>query len=311
MTTNAEILAKADEVAALVRQKYFDELYQPVSMPYIQPMPGDPIPVQIAIDPEPLAALADVVASTIRPEFVWFTEPDPERVAAMRDSLRYITGSFQTNTEDPALGYIDEIHSNTAEWYGSAAEAFRLNFLGPLTQIRHNQVALVAEFATVLEGYEKILTESRAKIIEIGDRMIVALNALPGGGTPAAVMFSIAALVVGILAAMYGGGPVLTVPLAVLGNAMSLGADSAGVEVGGGNVQGVLDSMNAAITQLKQDMADAETILVDVLTYDAGLLATAQNQADNRQLNPLVSLRPNVIDVIGGTDVDFEHTVGN
>jgi hypothetical protein len=311
MTTNAEILAKADAVAALVRQKYFDELYQPVNLPITQPMPGESIPVPIVIDPEPLAALADAIALTIRPEFEWFTEPDPERVAAMRDSLRHITGSFQTNTEDPALGYIDEIHANTEEWYGSAAEAFRLNFLGPLTQIRHNQVALVAEFATVLEGYEKILTESRAKIIEIGDRMIVALNALPAGGTPAAVLFSIAALVVGILSAMYGGGPLLTVPLAVLGNAMSLGADSAGVEVGGGNVQGVLDSMYAAIAQLKQDMANAETILVNVLTYDAGLLETARSQAASRQLNALVSLRPNVIDVISGTDVDFEHSVGN
>ena len=60
-----------------------------------------------------------------------------------------------------------------------------------------------------------------------------------------------------------------------------------------------------------QQGVDAETILVDVLTYDAGLLATAQQQADSRQLNPLVSLRPNVIDVIDGTDVDFEHSIGN
>jgi hypothetical protein len=125
-------------------------------------------------------------------------------------------------------------------------------------------------------------------------------------------MFSIAALVVGVLAAIYGGGPLLTVPLAVLGNAMSLGADSAGeVQVGGGNVQTVLDSMTSAITLLKQDMAHAESILVDVLTYDAGLLATALADADARRLNPLVSLRPNVADVVDGVDVDFEHSIPN
>jgi len=311
MTTNAEILAKAGQVAALVRQKYFDELYRPRDMPMIQPLPGEvPIP-PIIVDIEALEGLADIVASTVRPEFEWFTEPDPERVAEMLNSLRYITGNFDNYVEDPAIGYLSQVSTNIDDWYGTAAEAFRLNFLGPLTQVRHNQMALVAEMSKALEGYHTLLVESRRKIIEIGDQMIAALNALPAGGTPAAVMFSIAALVVGVLAALYGGGPVLTVPLAILGNAFSLGADSAGeVLVGGQNVQSVLDSMASAIAMLKQDMANAETILVDVLTYDAGLLTAAQAQAGDRVLNGFVPLRPNVIDVLDGADVDFEHSMG-
>jgi hypothetical protein len=312
MTTNADILAKADAVAALISQKLYDELTAPVEIPQVQlPTGGAMVPpvVPVIQDLELMASIASSTAAAVRDEFVWFTEPDPAKVADMLGSLAHILGSFGNPLRDPAIGYISDVQSNVVDWYGSAAEAFRLTFLNPFFAIRENQIALVGELATILEAYQKILTESRAQIIEVGDLMITALNALPGGGVSLPVVISVFTAMVGVLAAAYSGGATLTIPLAVLGGVLGVAtevADSGLIQ--GSNVQGVIDSMNSTLALIRGEMTAAEQWLVSALNHDIGMLADAEAAAVLRQLNYFVPLRPNVIDVISGTDVDFEYS---
>jgi hypothetical protein len=312
MTANAEILAKADAVAALVAAKLYDELTAPVDIPQVQLPSGAPgsVPVIPVIqDLEGMRALAQGIADTIRPEFAWFTEPDLDAVAGMLNSLSHIVGLFENPLQDPALGYLEDLESYVVDWYGSAADAFRLNFLNPFPSIRHNQVALVGELATILEGYQTMLLESRRKILEVGDQMIAALTALPSGGTPLPVMISILTAVVGVLAAAYSGGGSLVIPLAVLGGGLGVATEiaDAGV-IQGGNVQGVINSMNDTLRLIKLDIAAAEDLLMAALAHDLNLLGEAEIAAASRTVNHFIPLRPNVIDVMNNVDVDFEYS---
>lgn len=315
MTTNANILAKAAEVADLARIKYREELLPPPDM-YLPPpvQPGQSAPIIVPVLPfEEIEALVGALAALIVEEFEWFTEPDPDRVTQMLDSLRHIVGSFENPFQDPTMGYMDQVHANTDEWYGLAADAFNLNFLNPFQAQRHNQVAFVAELATVLQGYQTMLLESRRKILEIGDATIAALNTVrAGGGAPAPVIISIVSAVVGVLAAAYSGGASLTIPFAVLGGGLGIATEA----VDSGLIQGVtvasvIDSMTQTITMVKNDMIDAENLLITALTHDAQLLADARALAAQRQRNDLVPIRPNVTEVLSGTDVDFEHAGGS
>jgi hypothetical protein len=281
VTTNAEILAKADEVVAVARRKLNEEM-----LPVGQPM------VQVSLDPLAMTAVIDAIVSPIPAQFAWFTVPDPAVAGEMLDRFASILGSVDNPLDDPNVNYLDEVRHAVAGWSGLDAQAFTENFLSPFRQVRRNQMALVGDLAKVLQGWQTVLTVSRTKIVEVGDRTVAALSALPGAGS-LPVALTVVASVLDVLSTIVAGGAGVTVALALFGGGLTISArPSSNALIQGGTASEVLGSMVDAIGLLKQDMADAELVLVQTLAIDAGLLAREQSLAARGERSGLVSPRP-------------------
>ncbi len=304
MTTNEQIVAKADELAELVRAKIDADLYH--AHIFYQ---------------EHLWQRVDEQAESMRRLVARFTQFDPAPLEAMLGSLRNVFGgSFGNPLADPARGYVDDVGSYITDWYGTAAEAFRMNFLNPYPEIRANQIALVRELALMLEAQLAIVTEGRAKIIEIADQGIAALNSY---GVRWAVPLSVAASVVAVFAAVItapvtvttGAAPaVVAGTLAIVGGTLSSLSTAAGESrtpseavIHGDRAEEVVSTIWTAYSMLRNDMSDAEAMIVEAIEYDLEQVRRAQTAAEHRELNPFVPYGPNVIDALrsGGSGVDF------
>ena len=175
----------------------------------------------------------------------------------------------------------------------------------------------------MLEAYQAAVDESRAKIVEIADQGMAALNAL---GVPVPVVLSVAAAAVGVIAAVATApatiagmsGVLIAGGLALLGGGLSVAGTVAGetptpteAVIQGGNAEEVVASVFDAIWLLRQDRRNAETKLVAALQHDLALVEQARVLADQRSVNLFIPYRPRVIDVFTpGTEVDFRLSPG-
>jgi hypothetical protein len=295
MTTNEQITAKAGELATLIQRRMSDDFYH----------------IHLFYQPE-VWRRADETAEAVRGAVDRYTALDIAPIEQMLASLAQVFGgSFGNPLADPARGYVDDVASHLTDWYGTAAEAFRMNFLNPYPQIRENQIALVRELALVLEGYRAVVEQTRAKVVELCDQAIAVLNAL---GSQAAVPLTIAATVVAVI------GAVATAPasiwalaggLALLGGGLSVAATVAGetptpgdAVIHGGNADEVVRSIYAALALLDQDAANANAKLVAALQHDLALVQQAQRLAAGRNLNLFIPYRPAIVDSSTGGSAD-------
>ncbi|GIH04928.1 hypothetical protein Rhe02_29950 [Rhizocola hellebori] len=301
MTTNEQITAAADDLAETIRNKMNEEFYHT----YI-------------VYQEHLWSRIESTATSARNAIVVYTVLNATDADGMLGSLRNIFGgSFGNPLADPARGYIDDVASYITDWYGTAAEAFRINFLNPYPEIRQNQIALVRELALAIEGYQAIVEETRAKVVAIANQGCAALNSI---GTPLPVVLSVAAAFVGVVAAVATApatiigvsGALIAGGLAMLGGGLSVAGAVAGETptpseaiIQGGNVEEVVSSIYSALTLLRQDRDNAEAKLVAVLQHDLALVETARTLAAQREVNLFVPYQPGVIGVFSGEDVDF------
>ncbi len=303
MTTNEEIIAAADRLAETIRSRYNDELYH-----------------THIIYQEHLWRAVDETADTMHRAIAIFAEYNADAVANMHASLEHIFGgSFTNPLADPARGYIDDVASYITDWYGTAAEAFRMNFLNPYPEIRHNQVALVRELALVLEAYQAMVDETRAKAVMVANQAVAALNSL---GTPAAIPLSIAAAVVAVVAAAATatgvGAAVVAVGFALVGGGLSVASTVASETptpsdalIQGGNVREVVSTIWEALHLVRQDRNNAEAKLVAALEFDLALVERERALADAREVNLLIPYQPRIIDAMQGEEVDFRLSTGS
>jgi hypothetical protein len=301
MTTNEQITAAADALAETIRTKMNEGYYH-----------------KYIIYQEHIWAQIETTATTASNSILTFTRMNTTDAEGMLGSLRNIFGgSFGNPLADPARGYIDDVASYITDWYGTAAEAFRVNFLNPYPEIRQNQIALVRELALAVEGYQAIVNETRAQVVAIAYQARAAINSL---GTPMPVVLSVAAAVVGVIAAVATApatvigisGALVAGGLAMLGGGLSVTGTIAGETpipseaiIQGGTVEEVVSSMYSALTLLRQDRTNAETKLVAVLEHDLALVEAARTLAAQREVNLFIPYQPAVIDAMMGEDVDF------
>jgi len=124
-------------------------------------------------------------------------------------------------------------------------------------------------FSTALQAEQKILTESRRNIVQLGDGTKTALEALDNGGADWGMILTVAGAVVGVVGAVATGGTSLAITFALIGGGISIaGAVVAEAEVKGETVEEVITSMDDAITKLREAIADEEDILVRALSQD-------------------------------------------
>jgi hypothetical protein len=134
MTTNEQITAAADALAETIRVKMNEGYYHT----YI-------------FYQESIWSRIEETATGARGAIATYTRLEATDAEGMLGSMRNIFGgSFGNPLADPARGYIDDVASYITDWYGTAAEAFRVNFLNPYPEIRQNQIALVRELALAI-----------------------------------------------------------------------------------------------------------------------------------------------------------------
>lgn len=280
MTTDGDIMGKAREVQELAFAKLIDEF-------------------GMWAFEEPVMRAITAFCEAIPPRFEWFTHRDPDRLTAMLGDLNYV----KTGLSEGVTAKIDLVTADVQDWRGSAAEQFTENFLSPFGQIRLNQIGLVDELSTALQAEQKILTESRRNIVQLGDGTKTALEGLDDGGSSWGMVLTVAGAVVGVVGAVATGGTSLAITFALIGGGISIaGAAIAEAEVQGETVEEVITSMDDAITKLREAIADEEDILVRALSQDVD---TVFANYDN-----LAPKRPYVADVTAGDLSEFQLPAG-
>jgi hypothetical protein len=326
MPTEAQVRAKAAEVAALASEKFLQPFREARDLSLsmagqIPSVPGGSVPVQIPV-PIPVpwdeaVTMADLIVADITSEFEWFTRPDPALVRSMMSSVLAIRGESSPNPAssplmDSRLGLMQSVWDAVGDWHGDAATMFKDNYIARFADKRANHMMLVVELALALQAFEGIIAGSRPKVVEIGDKTILRLASLPTGGLSDAVMLTIAAGVVGLLGAAVPG---LGVPLAFIGGGLGVAAqwadehraDPPDTYIQGGTVEAVVQSMKDAIVLLKQDVANAQQLLSRAMAHDEELMAleNAKAQANRDHNNYFYLIRPDVTGSIGAPATDF------
>jgi hypothetical protein len=160
--TNDEIMARANAVKAAAEPQLRAEYETPIPPSLLGPPPWEVDEwVQHDLD------LIDYV-------FRKFTERDPGLIDPMLDDL----GSVWLNLDANVVANTETVKLRLAEWQGEAARSFRDNYLAYFERANGHQLSLLEEIRKALLAYRTVLTQSRAKIMEIGSTAINAFNSI-------------------------------------------------------------------------------------------------------------------------------------
>lgn len=193
---------------------------------------------------------------------------------------------------------IEDIYgSRLREWEGSAADAFRDNYLSPLKATVPKQAALAAALAVALTAHKKVREEQHKNIWDVGQKTLKVLDTLhacrPQDATVALTVFTAAVSVLLAIptdglsfAAVYG--------LGTAGLGFAKAAGDVKKTIGGKTVRAVISDMLAVITTLTQGIDQQEQEI-------SRFLSTLGTQLTETAINPP---RPDAMIDLGHADVE-------
>jgi hypothetical protein len=192
---------------------------------------------------------------------------------------------------------LDEMRGSESyieNWTGSAAMAFKSNFIDPFPSVVRNQFILVSALKSALEAEQAMWKETRKNITDIAEQTLKVLDSMGGCSSNEWTMtFTVVAAVVGVAAAIPTLGTSTVLTLTAVGAAVSVvGAvpveDPPESKISGGDSNQVLESMRKCITQETQLVNSTEDRIGNALK---SLLGTVEGKPDY-----FVSKRPALAD---------------
>ncbi|HIW64347.1 MAG TPA: hypothetical protein H9881_17990 [Candidatus Stackebrandtia excrementipullorum] len=232
----------------------------------------------------------DEVNEAFGPVVEWFTrfaDSDPERLEAMRDSLRHTTASLKS----PDLEKIDTVHDTVAAWRGPAADSFFENFVTPFGRIHQNHVELSMELDAALTAAITIIDNGRHDAATVADNAVEMFNAMDsgGGGGGLSMALTIVGAVAGVAGTVATGGTA-AVAWALIGGTASVGAAATAptATIGGNSLEEGLESVRLALADIHTAMQEEEVILAEALLSDL----SAVSSDDLFLPNPVILTNP-------------------
>lgn len=187
--------------------------------------------------------------------------PDPVAYNPMVDGLRQAMGILRVNADTknpvdpndqlglagPEFGRLASGSSILSSWNGSAAVAFKGNFLGPFNSYTQNQFVLLAVLKSAVEAHQAMWKGARDDITKIAQGTLDALENYGGCNQNTLVMtFTVLSLIASIVGAPLGELP--AVGVAAIGAAFSMAATATPLVVPGSDQQSVSGDTAAQIT---------------------------------------------------------------
>lgn len=230
--------------------------------------------------------------------FERFSElPDPNKSAAAADLCVNIVGSDDV-TYDPDSGEIDvefeigggpfgsdlfsttkTISEDLSGWESTAATFFRRNFLSKIPDKIQMQVAAVGAMRNALAANELILHQARKDAMEVVDQTLAALeearySCRGGNGEDIIAVLTIVAgigTIAGSIATfpasggtsgagVVAGASILSGGISTFTAAKDL-ADGEEKQIGGGDVNDILNNMNRALIELSSKLSEGNRVL--------------------------------------------------
>lgn len=253
---------------------------------------------------------------------VWYQPfsalPDPASYQPMLDALRRAMEILRVNVDvahpidkddNSIVGVshpeFDKLAGGAAimdKWNGAAAESFKENFLSPFPSYTQNQFMLVAMLKSAVEAHQALWVSARTDIRNIIKGTNDALDGSPTCNQNAWTMtFTVLAAIASVASAPLGGVEAITI--AAVGAAASLagaavpmmapGTDT--VQLSGGKVYQVIDSMKSAMDGLQQRITQGQAKISACLQTGINAL---QDQATRNQFYE--APRPSLADMSPG-----------
>ena len=235
--------------------------------------------------------------------------PDPGKFEPMIKYLNAAMGTLSAGEQGEDPVYKLEVTANLElqgmttvgkalqDWRGSAATAFRQNFVEPFPAITRNQFALVATLKGAIDAEQALWKAARESVDDIAHKAQAALDVM-GDCNPKdqTALLTVAASVFAVAAVVTTGGAAIALTVAGA-TAQAVGGipreDPEKVEFSGktpdaiiSQVQGALDKLVAQINTKERDVANA-------------MSASSSFLAGNRA--KFVSARPSLADASAAT----------
>jgi hypothetical protein len=154
------------------------------------------------------------------PAFEKYLVPDPDDINPVIDALRKVEGMFEGEADttgnwtgaSPALGRINDVRVDMAEWEGSFKNNFVDNFLTPLQSVAPNQRKLARVAREQLECNKIIYIRYRSAVVKLLEKSISATQMLNNARDPKAELWgTLVACAIGTALGAVTGGWALAV----------------------------------------------------------------------------------------------------
>lgn len=205
--------------------------------------------------------------------------PDPAKYDPMLAELLAAmhgvsTGGMTTDpiTKEPVMANIDLDKMTTAGgflegWTGSAAMAFKENFLDTFKTVANNQFILIATMRGAIAAHKEVWSRARTDIDKIAHDTV---DALDHAGDPCtknqwSFTFSVVSAIgsiTGVGFAILTAAKVASIAISAIGAGASAGsATIAGITASGDSAEVVVNSMKQAIDQLTRHIRESEAAI--------------------------------------------------
>ncbi|MDT5040466.1 MAG: hypothetical protein QOE51_1451 [Actinoplanes sp.] len=272
---------------------------------------------QIKPPPDVTQQIADGMVASAERQFSiavamfepFLTMPDPSRFQPMIDYLGAAMNTLSSGegttdpvnhvkvTANPGLDAMTTVSQKIEDWRGSAAVAFRQNFVEPFPAITANQFALVATLNGAIEAEQALWAECRKNVDDIAEKAIKALEVMDECSHDDEVcVLTVASSVFAVAAALATGGAMIA--LTVVGAAAQAqsgvpAGNDPEVQFDGQTPEAIVNQVHDALNQLATLTNSNEQVIADALTASAETLAA--NKAR------FVSRRPALADTTSAT----------
>ncbi|MBU3062544.1 hypothetical protein KO481_29360 [Nocardia sp. NEAU-G5] len=243
--------------------------------------------------------------------------PDPANYDPLIEDLKEAMGQVDTGsvpstqlTSDVSFSNLDLAKITNTDggylqgWTGTAAMAFKENFLDTFNLVAGNQFTALSTMKGVLQAHQAMWAAARDNIDKIAEATLDALDNT-GGCSPSragfvfTVLSAVATVASAVITISTGGATAPIVPVAAsaaVGNTVVSGHNS---KIGGATAETIISSMQQAVADLRQHIQDVEqSQIADRVTA----LSAAFAQYEDK----LVAVRPALAGMspkdLGGSD---------